>query len=97
MDNVIDRDWVHSVEAQVMELESSVATDGLLFEKLNVTAHVGAPTQIIGSSKVKVNVRLLPALKAESVPGVRFILAAKEDSASTTCKLSSKPEIARND
>jgi len=54
-------------------------------------------SQIIGSFKVKVNVRLPPALSAVSGVGELLIFAANEDSAKTTCELRNRPVTSKSD
>jgi hypothetical protein len=54
-------------------------------------------SQKIGSSKVKVNVRLPPAASAVSGDGELLIFAANEDSAKATCELRNRPVTNSND
>lgn len=87
----------HSFELHEIEFESKLATEGLLFEKFNVTAHVGEPCwQIIGAFNRKVNVVVLPALIADDA-WEASIFAANEDSARTTCEPKNKDVINKND
>lgn len=88
----------HSLELHEIELESKVATEGLLFEKSNVTAQVGEPCwQIIGAFNRSVKVALPPALNDGDGAGELKILEAKEDSAKTICEPKNRPVTNNND